>query len=636
MFCPECGIKLDDGVNFCPECGTNVIGLFPAKTEQESAPASETASASEERPSNKPSVASPIAAAPSVPEVETNMPTEQPAQQPQQEPQEDDIECAVHGFLFTNLDALSFSLKSDKEALRNLLNAYIQGMKQAGIGYTLVDASDYTYHDHGLFSKPKTVHLSGKNSWSDYADILFDMHKREKHAKKPLSEYVFIVGGTDIIPMPNIPHFMVGNNYDKTIDTDLLYAYPYGADMRDKLINYKLFSYDALFYIGRLPLVGGQEGAQDLVNYLQRALDNMGGIKVAAAYTQCDPNWQGVTARIIMPLDSKKLYSAIDMSQIPQDSVAFNRILLTPAIHLSSKDKNYNTVTKFNYHAQYYFFNMHGSDADNDPCYGGYALGSHENYYRGMAPVLIQNAQTPNIMFTQACYGGRFIDYPKDGSMVLSALSGNTLVFVGSSRVAYGAYDALQEGVTRIADVRISNSDILAYTFNDLMLQGYCSGAAFFAARCATFRANPGDPMHTTTVCEFNLYGDPTMHIQTGNAKTSYSKAALIKPTDKIGVVHTETIMSKSAGDRPLSLLEQVRQKVDANIMAISDSIGKHLYEQYGLPKREPFFVQRRTYADGHKDLSFTYEAGQAENAHSYFIVATDEKGNISSVDSTK
>jgi len=29
MFCPQCGTKIDEPVNFCPECGENLIGMFP-------------------------------------------------------------------------------------------------------------------------------------------------------------------------------------------------------------------------------------------------------------------------------------------------------------------------------------------------------------------------------------------------------------------------------------------------------------------------------------------------------------------------------------------------------------------------------------------------------------------------------
>ena len=37
MFCPECGTKIDEPMNFCPECGTNLIGLFAEMEAEEAA-----------------------------------------------------------------------------------------------------------------------------------------------------------------------------------------------------------------------------------------------------------------------------------------------------------------------------------------------------------------------------------------------------------------------------------------------------------------------------------------------------------------------------------------------------------------------------------------------------------------------
>ena len=50
-----------------------------------------------------------------------------------------------------------------------------------------------------------------------------------------------------------------------------------------------------------------------------------------------------------------------------------------------------------------------------------------------------------------------------------------------------------------------------------------------------------------------------------------------------------------------------VRNAVDANVQAISDTIGKELYEKYGLPPREPQTIKRVRYANGQERLMFSY-----------------------------
>jgi hypothetical protein len=70
--------------------------------------------------------------------------------------------------------------------------------------------------------------------------------------------------------------------------------------------------------------------------------------------------------------------------------------------------------------------------------------------------------------------------------------------------------------------------------------------------------------------------------------------------------------------------------------MDISDSIGKHLYEQYGIPKREPFFVQKVKYSNGKEELNFHYGVGTEEKTESTFIVQTSANGEIQSVAQTK
>ena len=50
----------------------------------------------------------------------------------------------------------------------------------------------------------------------------------EQAAGDEISQYLFIIGGSDIIPMPCIHHYIPNDSNDDSIDTDMLYATPMG------------------------------------------------------------------------------------------------------------------------------------------------------------------------------------------------------------------------------------------------------------------------------------------------------------------------------------------------------------------------------------------------------------------------
>ena len=605
MYCPECGTKIDEPVNFCPECGANLIGLF-AETKADKA-------------ADKPAV-------------EPNEPVAQA------EPDADLPEPVMRGFLLTNLTTLSKHLNTSIESLRKIFEQFIAMKRQIGVAYQLVDAGDYEYREKGLFAGHKHIKLGSSSPWYEYADILLDLHKAEVKAKQQETDYLFIVGGNEIVPMPKLPHWGKDDprNHDKDYDTDFLYAYPYGQEMEEKMWTGKIFTYDALFYTGRLPLVSGDDGLQDLINYFNRDLENSLGIPMKIMYSQSDPNWKGVTAKIISPLISKLKVPDYG-NAIPNDGDGFGFMILSPAITIETQDPRYSSFSWFNKHAQYVFINMHGSDAPKNPYYGGFTLGSNSDFYWGMAPDMFAHMEYPNVVFAQPCYGARFIGYPKDKSMVLTALSHKTLIFVGSSRVALGNPKG-NCTLEQVRSVPLGWSDITGFFFNQLMMQGYSAGEAFFQARCETYRKGNKSWEDALTIGEFNLYGDPTLFCDVENTNKSaakLSKAALTTEKEGIFITDIETVAQKSA-DKPLSMLEQLRQQVNKNIMDISNAIGQHLYEQYGIPKREPFFVQKVKYSNGKENLNFHYDCSENENVRTEFIVQTSHNGEILRVAQTK
>ena len=132
MYCPECGTRLDDDALFCPECGTKVM------REAES-PAAGT-SPEPQREQQQPERA------------EQPQRTErQPAPTPEEQP--DTRAVFARGLILTNIASLSQRLKVDSVALRGILENYIEDLKNIGLSYRLIDASDYTYQKSRTISR---------------------------------------------------------------------------------------------------------------------------------------------------------------------------------------------------------------------------------------------------------------------------------------------------------------------------------------------------------------------------------------------------------------------------------------------------------------------------------------------------
>ena len=119
MFCPECGSRIDDEqALFCEECGTRVRDeepVAPSVEAQESEPVdgkSDFVSADE----------------------------------------------TAHGLILTNLSLLAAKLRVSKSSLEKLLQQYIDGKREWGITWELIDADNYAFKKRNLLGMGRTVH----------------------------------------------------------------------------------------------------------------------------------------------------------------------------------------------------------------------------------------------------------------------------------------------------------------------------------------------------------------------------------------------------------------------------------------------------------------------------------------------
>jgi len=577
MFCPECGNRIEDqNIHFCPECG--------ARIEQESN--------TEKKAPVKP------------------------------HPQG----MSMHGLIFTNLNLLAEKTGTDEQSLMAIFDAFIRQKREYGISYKLVDAGNYTYRKSGFWGNSKKVHLKITSPLWDYMDILMDVHNGEQAAGDEISQYLFIIGGSDIIPMPCIHHYIPNDSNDDSIDTDMLYAYPYGKEMITLLENQAAFTYDQLFFVGRLPF-GEDASLEDLCGYLERDIDYSNGFPMNEAYGQCDPHWKKVSSYVANDLLNGNYFR--DLSRYLSPDHYYNRLLLSPMVVEGNLQQVFHT------NASLYYFNLHGGEGLESRGYAGVMLNKEEcGAFPAIEPEHMMTCEEPNIVISEACYGGRFIGLDQHHSMMLASLFTNTLAFVGSSRVAWGAVD---DASSPQSGVSVSYADIIAGYFISAILQGYTVAEALFIARSAVLQGTiPGDPHAALTVVEFNLFGDPmtTMNVRTnlksGNKATS--KTTLVDPNTKIGCTIEKIKTEKGNG----SILEQVRGAVNANIQQIHDTIGQHLYANYGIKPRPVEEVLKIKYSNGQEEMKFNYDLTSERQIPTRFVVTTSSDGKIKSVYTTR
>ncbi len=585
MYCPECGHKIEeDSMRFCPECGTRL---------------DEPTARPEKRPADEGGGSSAKA-----------------------------VPIHAYGLIFTNVSLLARKFRCAPDTVAGLLDTFIEYRKCSGICYRLVDAGNYSFSRSGLFSRNRTASLDSSSPVEDYLEILMDVHEKEEKKGGAVSEYLFIIGGADIIPMPRIRHYFAENSSDKTIDTDLLYAYPYNSEMVSALEDMEAFGYDQMFHVGRLPL--GQDAViEDLAGYLQRVLDCSGTISIGQSYGQCDPNWKDVSATVASPLIGGGCMRDFDGRL--DEEYYYNKMILSPMITRDTVGQVLHTG------ADLYYFNLHGGEGAESRGYFGVSTPQQGGeLYSAILPEHLMALENRNIVISEACYGGKFIGLDKRRSMLLASLFTNTLSFVGSSRIAYGSVDTADTS----GESQLFAADIIAYMFMLSAMNGYDAGQSMFMARSALLRSGGwGDVYTALTITEFNLYGDPAllMFSPSGGGKASFKtagKAPLAPKGSKKDICRIEKIGGEN---RTGPILRQVRSAVDANIMDMHDKIARYLYSNYSIEPRKPDNIFRLRYESGKEEILFNYKVSTGTGGmEMQYTVNAAPDGKIQKVFTTK
>ena len=249
------------------------------------------------------------------------------------------------------------------------------------------------------------------------------------------------------------------------------------------------------------------------------------------------------------------------------------------------------------------------------------------------SPKLIDKDTSIKSIAGVCCYGARFIDYARCDSTLLTAIHKDTLLFYGSSRIAYGPFDDILDNVG--GKLCLALGQMREYL--KLLFAGVPAGEALTRAKVKFLAGcDDVDECVKTTILEFNLFGDPLLYMQPMVRLTKEDS-----PRNIPVYIHNERddrtyqdVYNADAKEQSRSLLERIRGMVDRNLEGIHKQISEQLYRQYSLKPRDLFIVKRFKDGNGKEGYSYCYKHS-TESVDAYTFVETDTRGIVKSMKET-
>lgn len=171
------------------------------------------------------------------------------------------------------------------------------------------------------------------------------------------------------------------------------------------------------------------------------------------------------------------------------------------------------------------------------------------------------------------------------------------------------------------------------------------AGEAFLKAKCDYYNSSRGieeDEIILATVLMFNLYGNPmlrTIPDVEQIAEIQDESGAKFHPKSKPFVrMKRKTVLEcdKKSSEK-MSLLDEIRNCVDANLRLIHETITKNINDALGLEPRQLFSIEKfeTTNAKSQSERGYLYNY-VVEHGLVKSKVRVDESGNLTSALQTK
>lgn len=521
----------------------------------------------------------------------------------------------AEGIIWTDTLVLAQKYGTSRQTVRDLLVDFITANQEMGIDWHLLDMADRQQE-------------LGEATWMDYSDVLQQYIKDEGIVAGPHLS-LFIIGGNDVIPQPAEDNpCSSGTDYDDRVYADFYYCF-YGQLPLDFLDFNK-----ARCNVARLPLEMGQmhtSKEEDIQAYfnISNMVSEEGGIKIARAVMTSNFDWIPASREMSRNLPTEHM--------VNEENIVLDNMFLSPNIMVDMDEDLSDRYAEKLSEADMLVFNLHGACAPEDSGF----------YSNGLA-FSIDMLQDSNarIFNTVACWGGRYIKYKREQSMLLSAMyGGGVLLYSGSCVPAMGKCGNFQyDNTWRIQPAAYSETFMARFAEYEC-IGTMTAGEAFLKAKCDyynTSRQIEEDEVTLATVLMFNLYGNPKLRtkpdtVAIGDIQPEDGSKSIRMPFRKM---KRQTVMKNAKQESGTkSLLEEVRGLVDNNLHQIHDSIVQNLYQQLGVEPRELYSVERyeTTDANGHQEKGYLYNYNKRIGPiQSQIRAKVDERGHLLDAIQTK
>lgn len=556
---------------------------------------------------------------------------------------------STQGIIFTNTKLIARKYKNtDAQDVRDIImNFMLTAEVYDGLHWNLLDLGDDDMRGC----------INQDSKWQEYSKFLAD-YTDGMGINKSADTTLFIIGGGDIIPMPEYPA-NIGHDIKTIEDSDWLYCFP--VDFTWKRISLK----DAIFNVSRLPLDYVEHGyiessiIEDLGGYFERVLQAMAedGIALKSAMMTCNAGKNGNND---WTWTSADVMSKLPQNQLDNDGVLTrDNMFLCPALDVEGEE--YISNEEVSYYKEklkdtdMLFVNLHGSP---NKVMSGY-LGS-EDYeaYWGMTLEMMKQLDIP-IINAFPCYGARygryFFDnndgdmpdyqvYDREDSMLLTAFyQSKVLLFTGSCTssmcskvIGNGSIeDHLSESDSAIDLLMPAGyAEAMLKLYACYLFQGIPAGKALLRAKIdyLNYRARyENKDLVFLTLNQFNLFGCPTLTCYAPNAShqlKSEVKSINVSARELPQVKHH--IEFDRLGKGIDGILNRARQLVDSNLKRMDEYIRKQLYESLDLSEKDLSRIERLEY-NGQLSYNLTYSK-KNKFYPEFYIIQTDKNGGIKEI----